>query len=109
MSIQSWSRRVSAGAAAAGVLLGAAAGTAAAWPTPLTDLQIQFVNSARAAFPADDDTLMMMGSQMCRGLYTGKPRHDLINEASAAYGASPEQAERVLTAARGALCTQAPD
>lgn len=108
MAFRSWSGRFAAGAAAAGVLLGTATGIAAAWPTPLTDLQIQYVNSARASFPASDDTLMMMGMQMCRGLYTGKHAPDVIGEASGAYGASPEQAAGVLAAARGALCTQAP-
>lgn len=109
MLMGSWGRRIAVSAAAAGVLLGAAAGTAAAWPTPLTSDQIRYVNSARASFPgADDDTLMLVGSQMCRGLYTGKHAPDVIGEASASYGISPEQAAGVLSAARGSLCTQAP-
>ncbi|WP_236734960.1 DUF732 domain-containing protein [Mycolicibacterium peregrinum] len=108
MLMSSWGTRLVASAAAAGALLGVGAGTAAAWPTPLTSDQIRYVNSARASFPTDDDTLMLVGSQMCRGLYTGKHAPDVIGEASASYGISPEQAAGVLSAARGSLCTQAP-
>ncbi|SUA31689.1 Uncharacterised protein [Mycolicibacterium fortuitum] len=104
----SWSTRIAAGVATAGVLLEATIGTASAWPTPLTAEQLRYINSARASFPADDDTLMLVGSQMCRGLYTGKHAADVIGEASSSYGISPEQASGVLSAARGALCTQAP-
>lgn len=108
MSIRSWGGRMVAGAAAAGVLLGVAAGTAAAWPIPLTGEQQRFVDTARGSFPADTDTLMLMGSQMCRGAYTGKPDAAIISEAAGTYGASPEQAAGVFGAARGTLCTQAP-
>jgi hypothetical protein len=95
-------------ALAAGALLLATAAPAAPWPPPLTSDDTNFLNAARGAFPGDDDQLSLVGRQMCRMLYTGQPSSAVIDATAAQYGASPEQAARVLRAARGTLCTQAP-
>ena len=72
MSIRKRCVRVIAAAVAAGALLGTAAATASAWPLPLTSDDVNFLNQARGNFPGDDDTLLIVGNQMCRGLYTGQ-------------------------------------
>jgi hypothetical protein len=54
--------RVSATALAAGALVGFAAGTASAWPTPITPEQLRYITQARAAgFPGDDDAILQAG------------------------------------------------
>jgi hypothetical protein len=97
-----------AAAGAAGALLGTTAATASAWPLPLTSDDVNFLNQARGNFPGDDDTLLIVGKQMCRGLYTGQSPQAVIDSAASTYGASPDQAGIVLRAARGTLCTSAP-
>ncbi|WP_301124069.1 MULTISPECIES: DUF732 domain-containing protein [Mycolicibacterium] len=99
--------RLLAASIGAGALLSAAAATAAAWPLPLTDSDITFLNNARASYPVGDDQLLMMGKQMCRLLYQGLSAVDAANTVGASNGASPEQAAGVLSAARGTMCTQA--
>ena len=95
-------------ALAMGAALAATALPAAAWPTPLTDVEIRFLDSARASFPAGDDQLLLMGKQMCRLLYTGSSAGDAIAATAGHNGATPEQADGVLNAARATMCTQAP-
>lgn len=103
-----WSIRLAATAAAAGALLGATAGPASAWPIPYTSEDIRYLDATRGNFPGDDDQLMMAGKQVCRQLYTGQPSGAVIDQISAQYGASPEQAGIVVRAARSAYCSQAP-
>ena len=94
---------------AAGALLGAGStAPAGAWPIQLTAEDTDFLNGARNGFPGDDDTLLLVGRQMCRQLYTGQPASTVIDNTANEYGATHEQAAGVLRAARGAYCTQAP-
>ncbi len=75
------------------------AGTANAWPTPITPYMQQFLNNARAnGAHGDDDTLLSQGLLTCRILYT--------HQGVAAAGAVPSP--DIVRAARGTLCTQAP-
>lgn len=104
----SWKLRSIAIMAGAGVLLGATAAPASAWPMPLTSEDQSFLNSARGNFPGDDDQLLIVGRQMCRMLYTGQPAQSVIDSMAAEYNATPGQAATVLRAARGTYCTQAP-
>ena len=89
-------------------LLGAAVAPATAGPLPLTSQDVNYLNAVRGTFPGDDDQLLLVGKQMCHGLYTGQPASAVIEAAAAQYGASPAQAAGVLSAARGTMCTQAP-
>lgn len=100
--------RLFGAAVASGCLLIAAAAPAAAWPLPLTSDQTQFLDAVRGNFPGDDDQLLLVGLQMCRGLYTGQPSAAVIDSTAGQHGASPDQAATVMRAARGTLCTQAP-
>jgi hypothetical protein len=84
------------------------AAPAAAWPLPLTSDQINFLNSARGAFPGDDDELLLVGEQVCHSLFSGQPSSAVIVATASQYGASPDQAASVLHSARATLCTQAP-
>lgn len=108
MSARTSTTRFLSAALVAGALLGAATTTAGAWPIPLTDVDNNFLNSARGAFPASDDQLLTMGRYGCRLLYTGSTVEDAVNNLAASNGASPDQARGVLNAATGTLCTQAP-
>jgi hypothetical protein len=101
--------RVSAAALAAGALVGFAAGTASAWPTPITPEQQRYINQARGAgFPGDDDAVLQAGMQACRALYTGQGVQGAIGTVAAQAGANPDQAGVAVRLARGTLCTQAP-
>ena len=93
---------------AAAALLGAATGPAAAWPIPLSSDEINFLNGVRGNFPGNDDQLLLAGKQACRLLYTGQPAQAVIDATAGQYGASPAQAETLVGAARGTMCTQAP-
>ena len=104
----SWTTGSMVTVAAAGVLLGATAPAASAWPLPLSSDDQNFLSSARGTFPGDDDQLLIVGRQMCRMLYTGQPAQAVIDTTAAQYGATPGQAAGVLHAARGTSCTQAP-
>ena len=108
MAVGRRSARVVAAAMAAAALLGTTVAVASAWPLPLTADQVRFLNGARGNFPGDDDTLLIVGNQMCRGLFTGQSAQAVIDSAAGTYGASPDQAALVLRAARGTLCTSAP-
>jgi Protein of unknown function (DUF732) len=108
MSIRRRSARLIAAAAAAGALLGATAAPASAWPIPLTSEDNNYLGAVRGNFPGDDDTLLMAGRGACRLLYTGSGTQGAIDATAAQYGASPDQAAAVVSAARGNFCTQAP-
>lgn len=95
-------------AVAAGAMLGVGAGPAAAWPIPYTADDIRYLDATRGNFPGDDDQLMLVGKQVCRGLYTGQSAAAVTDQVAAQYGASPEQAAGLVRAARSAMCTQAP-
>lgn len=100
--------RMVATAVAAGALLAATTMPAAAWPIELTAEDTTFLNVARGNFPGDDDTLLLVGRQMCRSLYAGQSAVDVTNTIAQQYGATPDQASIVLGAARSTYCTQAP-
>lgn len=97
-----------AAAMAAGALLGGAAAPAAAWPIPLTDVEMNFLNAVRGNFPGNDDQLLLAGKQACRLLYTGQSAQSVIDATAGQYAASPAQAAGLVSAARGTMCTQAP-
>lgn len=108
MSIAKWNIRILAGALTVGTLLGGTAVPAAAWPIPLTSDDINFLDAARGNFPGNDDQLLLVGRQVCRMLYTGQRSPQVIDAIAVQYAATPDQAARVLNAARGTFCTQAP-
>ena len=93
----------------AGAVLSAAAGTASAWPIPITGQQQSFINQARGAgFPGDNDQVLTAGLQACRLLYTGQGTQGAAATLAGQYGTSPEQAAALVSAAHGIMCTQAP-
>jgi hypothetical protein len=101
--------RVLAAAVCAGALVGAAAGTASAWPTPITPEQQRYINQARGAgFPGDDDAVLQAGMQACRALYTGQGVQGATGTVAGQAGVTPDQAGVAVRIARGILCTQAP-
>jgi Protein of unknown function (DUF732) len=101
--------RVLAAALWAGALLGAAAGTASAWPTPVTPEQQRYINQARGAgFPGDDDAVLQAGLQGCRALYSGQGVQGATGAVAGQAGVTPDQAGVAVRIARGILCTQAP-
>lgn len=108
MSTPKRSIRMVAAALAAGTLLSVTTVSAAAYPLPLTQQDINFLNASRGNFPGDDDTLLIVGRQMCRMLFTGQSSQAVIDSMAGQYGASPEGAAIVLGAARGNYCTSAP-
>lgn len=108
MSTRKRAARVMTTAIAVGIVLGAAASPASAWPLPLTSEDNSFLNSVRGTFPGDDDQLLLAGRQACRQLYTGQGTPTVISQTAAQYGASPDQAAALVSAARGTYCTQAP-
>jgi Protein of unknown function (DUF732) len=101
--------RVLAAALCVGALVGAAAGTASAWPTPITPEQQRYINQARGAgFPGDDDAVLQAGMQACRALYTGQGVQGATGTVAGQAGVTPDQAGVAVRIARGILCTQAP-
>jgi hypothetical protein len=100
--------RVAAAALAAATMWGAAAAPATAWPIPLTDVEVNYLNSVRGAFPGNDDQLLLAGKQACRMLYTGQGTLTTTNATATQYGVSFEQAANLVGAARSTMCTQAP-
>jgi len=84
------------------------AGSAGAWPTPLTQPEIEFLDAVRGTFPGDDDRLLLAGKQACRLLYTGQGTRATVDATAAQYGATRDQAARLVGAARATMCTQAP-
>ncbi len=108
MPAKKWSVRVVATALAAGALLGATAAPASAWPITLTQEDTNYLNQVRGVFPGDDDQLLLVGRQICRGLMTGQGSQAVIDSTAAQYGATPDQAATALRAAHGTYCTSAP-
>jgi hypothetical protein len=101
--------RVSAATLGAGALLGCAAGTASAWPTPITPDQQRYIKLARGAgFPGDDDAVLQAGLQACRAFYTGQDAQAAIGTVAAQAGVNPDQAAVAVRFARGNLCVQPP-
>ena len=100
--------RMVAAALAAGAMFGAAAAPASAWPLPLSSDDVNYLNAVRGNFPGDDDQLLLAGKQACRLLYTGQSAQAVIDSTAGQYGASPDQAAGLVSAARGTMCTQAP-
>jgi hypothetical protein len=100
--------RVIATALAVGAMLVAASAPAAAEPLPLTSDDINFLSAVRGNFPGDDNQLLIAGKQACRQLYTGQPVQAVIDSTAGQYGVSPDQASRLVRAARNTMCTQAP-
>ena len=103
-----WSKRLAASAAAATALMGASAGTACAWPIPLTGEDTRFLNMTRGTFPGDDDQLLMAGRQVCNMLYNGRGVNGATDQLVADYGTGPSEAGVMVRAARSTYCTQAP-
>jgi hypothetical protein len=99
---------VTAVAVAAGALLGATAAPATAWPITLTAEDTNYLNQVRGVFPGDDDQLLLVGRQICRGLMTGQGTQAVTDSTAAQYGASPDQAAVAVRAAHGTYCTSAP-
>ena len=101
--------RVAAATLGAGAILTAAAGTASAWPIPITPEQQRYINQARGAgFPGDDDAVLQAGMQACRALYTGQGVQGAIGTVTAQAGVNSDQAGVAVRLARGSLCTSAP-
>jgi hypothetical protein len=101
--------RVLEAALCACALLAVAAGTASAWPTPITPEQQRYINQARGAgFPGDDDAVLQAGMQACRALYNGQGVQGATGTVPGQAGVSPDQAGMAVRIARGILCTQAP-
>jgi hypothetical protein len=101
--------RVAAATLGASALVTAAAGTAFAWPTPITPDQQRYITQARGAgFPGDDDAVLQAGLQACRALYTGQSVQAAIGTVAAQAGVNPDQAGVAVRLARGNLCLQPP-
>src|ERR1700754_1889788 len=107
MPTKKWSVRVVATTLAAGALLGATAAPASAWPITLTQEDTNYLDQGRGVFPGDDDQLLLVGRQICRGLMTGQGTQAMVDSMAAQYGASPDQAATAVRAAHGTYCTSA--
>lgn len=92
--------RVAIATVGAGAMLAVGAGTAAAWPIPITAEQQNFISQARGA--------LMAGQQACRALYINQGVQGAIDAIAGPNGATPDQAAGLVRAARATLCTQAP-
>jgi hypothetical protein len=101
--------RVIGTALAVGALLGAAAAPAAASPTHPTPEEGNFLNAVRGNFPGDDRQLVTAGEQTCTMLaYTGQPESAVSGQIAATYGASPQQAAGLVSAAHDIICPYLP-
>jgi hypothetical protein len=108
MSARRFAVRIAAAALSAGAALGACAGTASAWPIPITQEQQRFINQARAAgFPGDDDAVLQAGLQACQMLMTGSGTQGAIDGVIGQTGADPGPAAALVRRANGILCTSA--
>lgn len=88
--------------------VGGYGGTGRGVAVPLTQVEVYYLNSVRGNFAGDDDQLLLAGKQACRLLYTGQSAPAVIGSTAGQYGASPDQAAGLVSAARGTMCTQAP-
>lgn len=80
-----------------------------AWPIPLTGEEQRMIANARnGGFPGDDDQIMLAGRQACQFLYTGQSRQQVIDGMVGRYGATTQQANALVNAAKSTICTQAP-
>jgi Protein of unknown function (DUF732) len=96
-------------ALAIGALLGAAAAPAAASPSQPTPEEMNFLNVVRGNFPGDDAQLVQAGEQVCVMLaYTGQPASAVSGQIAARYGASPDQAANLVSAAHRIICPYLP-
>jgi hypothetical protein len=101
--------RIIATALAVGASLGAAAAPAAASPEQPTPEETNFVNAVRGNFPGDDAQLIQAGEQACTMLaYTGQPASAISGQLAARYGASPDQAASLVSAAHRIICPYLP-
>ncbi|MUM34142.1 DUF732 domain-containing protein [Mycobacterium sp. CBMA361] len=92
----------------AGAAFGVSAGTASAWPIPITPEQQRFINQARAAgFPGDDDAVLQAGLQACQMLMTGSETQGAVDGIVGQTGADPGSASALVRRAHGILCTSA--
>ena len=100
--------RMVAVAVGAGVLLSAAAGTAGAWPIPITPEEQGVINRGHAAgWPGDDDGVLMAARQACQALMTGQGTQGATDSLVGMYGADPGVARQLVNIAHGTLCTSA--
>lgn len=93
----------------AGITIGAAAAPAAATPEHPTPEEINFVNAVRGNFPGDDAQLIQAGEQACTMLaYRMAPPSEVPGLLAARYGASPDQAASLVSAAHSIICPYLP-
>jgi len=82
--------RILAVAIGAGALLGIGAGTAAAWPIPITPEEQNVINRGHAAgWPGDDDGVLMAARQACQALMTGQGTQGATDMLAGMYNADP--------------------
>jgi len=100
--------RITTAALAAAATLAAAAGTASAWPIPITPEQQNFINQARSAgYPGSDDQVLQAGLYGCQLLMTGRGTQGATDTIAAQNGVDPAQAGALVRIAHGILCTSA--
>jgi hypothetical protein len=109
MSTERRSVRITGTALAVGMLLGAAAAPSAATPEHPTPEESNFVNAIRGKFPGDDAQLIQAGEQACTMLaYRMAPASEVNSLLATRYGASPDQAANLVSAAHGIICPYVP-
>lgn len=100
--------RMLAAAVGAGALLGVGAGTAGAWPIPITpEEQGVITRGHQAGFPGDDDQVLMAARQACQALMTGKGTQGATDLLAGMYHTDPGVALNLVGIAHGTLCTSA--
>ncbi|MCT7363793.1 hypothetical protein A7G45_13365 [Mycolicibacterium llatzerense] len=108
MSSRGFVVRVASAVLVAGAAFGISAGTASAWPIPITPEQQRFINQARAAgFPGDDDAVLQAGLRACQLLMTGSGTQGATDGIVGETGADPGPAAALVRRAHGILCTSA--
>ncbi|MGB8407141.1 MAG: DUF732 domain-containing protein [Mycobacterium sp.] len=100
--------RMLTAAVGVGVLLSVGAGTAGAWPIPITPEEQGVINRGHAAgWPGDDDAVLMAARQACQALMTGQGTQGATDALVGMYGADPGVARQLVNIAHGTLCTSA--
>lgn len=100
--------RLLTAAVGAGALLSAGAGTAAAWPIPVTPEEQRVIDRGHAVgWPGDDDGVLMAARQACQALMTGQGTQGATDSLVGMYGADPGVARQLVNIAHGTLCTSA--